>query len=211
MRESEVANIIIEWLKSDGWEIYKEVPFYGVRFDIVAVKHNIVWHIETKAHFNLKALEQASRYNVGHRRFVGFEKPKRYDWWIIKDVCMKYDTGIIAVNKERVVYFQKEKFFRKPLLLDRLTLIEEYKRDDIIAGSRNHYYSPYQETIKMVCEILSKGKKTIKEIMIELDGNHHYSSSTPERSLASAIINFERDIIDVEKVGNKYYYSLKNV
>lgn len=48
MTESDIAKAAIEWLTPRGFECYSEVPCYGGRADIVAVRQSVIWIVETK-------------------------------------------------------------------------------------------------------------------------------------------------------------------
>jgi len=56
--EADLARITCDWLESQGWETFKEVPCYGGRADIVAVRSKVVWIVETKLTLSLPLMTQ---------------------------------------------------------------------------------------------------------------------------------------------------------
>ncbi len=46
--ESALAEVVTTWLRADGWATFHEIECWGGRADIVAVRHGLVWLIETK-------------------------------------------------------------------------------------------------------------------------------------------------------------------
>lgn len=56
--EAELARITCDWLESQGWETFKEVPCFGGRADIVAVRSRVVWIVETKLTLSLPLMHQ---------------------------------------------------------------------------------------------------------------------------------------------------------
>lgn len=56
--EAELAKLTCAWLESQGWETYKEIPCYGGRADIVAVRSGVVWIVETKLTLSLPLMVQ---------------------------------------------------------------------------------------------------------------------------------------------------------
>jgi len=50
MKETDLAERVINWLEDQHWEIYQEVQFrgYGGIADIVAVRAGYLWIIECK-------------------------------------------------------------------------------------------------------------------------------------------------------------------
>lgn len=48
MTEADIAAAAIKWLTEQGFDCYSEVPCHGGRADIVAVRHSVIWIVETK-------------------------------------------------------------------------------------------------------------------------------------------------------------------
>ena len=69
MKEQELASYIVSYLENENWEIFQEVQFrsYGNIADIVAVKDNKLWIIESKTTLSFKVLEQARRWKCHYR------------------------------------------------------------------------------------------------------------------------------------------------
>ena len=48
IKETEIAEIVIDWLEKQHWDVYQEVPVNSGFADIFAVRNGLVWVIETK-------------------------------------------------------------------------------------------------------------------------------------------------------------------
>lgn len=48
MTEADIACAAIKWLTRQGFDCYSEVPCWGGRADIVAVRQSVIWIVETK-------------------------------------------------------------------------------------------------------------------------------------------------------------------
>ena len=57
--EQELAAIVVDRLKAEGWEVFQEVQVFSTVADIVAKKDSKLWIIETKTSLNLDVLGQA--------------------------------------------------------------------------------------------------------------------------------------------------------
>lgn len=57
--EAELAKVVTTWLRTDGWSTFHEIECRGGRADIVAVRHGLVWLVETKLRAGLEVLAQA--------------------------------------------------------------------------------------------------------------------------------------------------------
>lgn len=68
--ETELAALVIAWLREDGWTIYQEVEhFNSPRIaDIVAWKDGLAWVVEVKSTCGFELLEQALHYRGSAHR-----------------------------------------------------------------------------------------------------------------------------------------------
>jgi len=76
MKETELAEKVVDWLKSQHWEVYQEVQPHAFdrTADIVAVTGNLLWIIEVKKSLSLALLEQALRWR-GYANYISIATP----------------------------------------------------------------------------------------------------------------------------------------
>jgi hypothetical protein len=86
-------------------------------------------------------------------------------------------------------------------------LTEEHKTWLQGGSSGGGYVTPYKMTMKKVKEFLRKNRKwvSIKEILDHCET--HYAS--PKSSLANALLNFEREWCEAQKIDGKWYFRYK--
>lgn len=229
MKETEVAEKVIEYMKNDGWEVFKEVyePFNMYRrIDIVCKKHNILWAIECKSSINFKILMQGAKGKT-YCHFASIAVPvvKDHDansftrqyceergigMFVIDEYTVKRGTGMIGIDEYSVNCKVYPKYNRRNLSEYLLpNLHETYKSTDVIAGSRDSFWSPYRQTIQNIVAILKKhGRLTKAELWEKLAGNHHWQGDSAKHTMAAQILKHEKDIIKTEKVGKVLYFDL---
>src|SRR3990172_8380228 len=103
MKETELAEPVIDWLASQNWNVYQEVSFsrMGGVADICAERHGVLWIIETKTAMSIEVLNQASAWPV-HFRSIAVPKAKREskrDYRVARDY---YGVGVIEVSKNYI-------------------------------------------------------------------------------------------------------------
>lgn len=184
LSEKDLAKEVVSWLKKNNYEVYQEVQVfaYGQIADIVAVKDNRIWVIETKTSFGLKVLEQAHSWkNFANKVSVAVPVRKRR-YGRAKDfgrlVCSVLNIGLIEVGIN---------FFNKKHGQDYSWIEEMFK--------------PYEEEIDMphlqdsLCEL----HKTFAEA-----GNNSGDRLTPIgatmklKYLRSSIVYYKHQMISIE-------------
>jgi len=216
MKETEVAEKVIEYMAADGWEIFKEVyePYNPYRrIDIVCKKGNILWAIECKSNINFKVLWQARRSNT-YCHFSSVAVPKIKDTDIlgyVKNHCELNKFGLFLIEQYSVSVSVWPKLYRN-CIADHMFphLHQVYKSVEIKAGSKDSFWSPYKQTIMNVVKILKEHKKLTKdELFDKLDGKYHWTGKSAKNTMAAQILKFEKDIITTEKSGKLLYFKLK--
>ena len=94
--EKELASVVIENLKKEGWTTYPEI----LGIDIVAVKDDKIIAVEAKKHFNLKVISQAYK----NRNFVNETWiAVTAGWQSLEDmgliIARKLNIGVMFVSK----------------------------------------------------------------------------------------------------------------
>ncbi len=62
-RESDMVSVICRHLVATGYQVFREVAYYGRRIDVLALRHDQFWAYEAKLTQWSRALEQA-RWHV---------------------------------------------------------------------------------------------------------------------------------------------------
>ena len=216
MKETELAKPVIAWLTKQHWEVYQEVQFsYGGGIaDIVAVRHGILWIIETKTTFGFAVLNQASRW-LAHYRSVAVPFSRQRDYRV---ALHYYRVGVIEVGE-----FQDcEVYEHIPAPLVRMNH-ERSKRyiDSLVelqktyaeAGSRSgSHLTPYKNTMIEVRKIISSNPGCTVKYLYERLGKMHYGSPQSFKgNLHKALIDFEKDWCEVKTDTRPYTFFCKEI
>lgn len=215
--ESDLAQEVINWLEKDGWVTYKEVSVrYGV-IDIVAIKDNIYWAIETKTKYCSSVLAQAHHHlHYFHKVSVAVPEIRASDrdGRIVFDYFAKGNgIGTIKVYYNRYgsvnsVYEGLKPKFNDNAKSDNLKscLFDEQKQS--VAGSQaGGCITSYKLTVMRIKEYLQQiGEATIADIVKNI--KHHYRSDASARnSLSQYLVRFDNEI-KVKYENNKTVYYL---
>lgn len=204
--ELEIATAIIAWLTDNGWDVYQEVQprQFSRRADIVALKDEKVWVIETKTSLGLYVIAQAYYWNVDYRS-VGVPGGKRADdvsRGFAKIILRKFNMGLFEVKQMFSNYVltahnviepkQNEHLFDKSVILGALTDEHKYL---LPAGSKGGgYVTEYRLSIEKVKEFIKNNPGTTMLEITNALGKLHYSNIYSARnSLTTALLNWERD------------------
>jgi len=166
-----------------GWEIYQEVQIYAFdrRADIVALKGNITWVIETKMNAGLEVIQQANRWQT-HAHYVSIAVPRgrrSRTAHFARLVCKKFDIGMLECDMYNDRYNVRQdvapKLYRNPYRRLRNTLTEHHKTYAEAGNSDGKFWSPFKQTCKeLVRAVTAKPGMTMKELVNSI--SHHYSS-----------------------------------
>ena len=180
--EEELAEKIVTWLKENGWVVYQEVQImsYDRIADIVAVKDDKTWVIETKLNFGFTVLEQADAW-LNWANYVSIGIPYKNSKHFKDRVAELLGLGVLCVSKD----FYREKFLIKQRVLAKENKepykylkerLNNYQKDFAKAGNSNgKRYTPYSHTVKQLEDLAEKEpgiqlRDAIQKIQ------HHYRS-----------------------------------
>lgn len=204
MKEIELAEPVVEWLKSQNWNVYQEVQFrhMGGVADIVAERHGILWIVETKTALSIEVLNQASAWTV-HFRSVAVPKAKRdskRDYRVARDY---YGVGVIEVTNHSV-----DETLRPPLYLRHhkmakrmLCQLTDLHKTFCKAGSKGGgHLTPYKLTMMEVRRTIEKHPGCTVEELFEIHGSMHYANkSSFKGNILKCLDDFERDWCRIDK------------
>ena len=223
MKETELAKPVVQWLTDQHWDVYQEVQFnYGGGIaDILAVKNNIMWIIETKTSMTFTVLEQASKW-LSHYRSIAIPSAKRDTGrkfsYLLAD---KVNVGIIEVNTRTfngsylVTEIEPAKLMRehneycRKFMFPKLR--EEHKTFAEAGNNHGNRYTPYQGTINQVRNYIQKNPGcTIKEIFDELGRCHYSNTQSAKGSVLSALQTFESSWCETVRDEKQFRFYIKD-
>lgn len=209
MRETELAEQVIEWLHVQNWNIYQEVKFRGIDgiADIVAERHGILWVVETKTAMSIEVLNQASAWPV-HFRSIAVPSAKRdskRDYRVARDY---YGVGVIEVSKYDIVEKVKPPLYLRhhrtaKRLLGQLT---ELHKTFAKAGSKGgSHLTPYKMTMMEIRRTVERQPGCTIEDLFAKHGSMHYANkSSFKGNVLKCLEYFEKDWCRIDKTSKPF-------
>lgn len=181
LRETEVADVLIQHIKKSGWEVYQEVYINGRIVDILAVKGNKYWAVECKMRMNFDVIEQA--YNWC--KFVDYvsicvpypNKRKWRNFRIMKIILAKLGIGFLAVTKSRSCIEISPPPLNDNISGKKYIKLYEEQKTYAQAGSRGGgYYTPFKTTCQNLERIVrSNAGISLSDAVSRIE--HHYKNN----------------------------------
>ncbi len=221
--EEELAAHVVEWLQSDGWEVFQEVQLstYGERADIVARRDGILWAIEVKKSLTFEVIAQARRWIWwAHHGSIAVPRTKgggrNHGRELAFQVCAAERVGIITVGKDswepRIRVKQdvapalnrRNEIIEKPWVKELNNALTPERKDFAKAGNADgRRWTPFQATCE---EALIKARAhpgiTLKNLVDSI--SHHYASPSSARgSLAKWIRKGSVKGLEIKEDGRK--------
>lgn len=188
--EEMLAEILVDFLEIEGWEVYQEVKTFWGRIDIVAVKGPIKWAIECKLSFGFSVLEQAHKA-IGKFHYVSVAVPYRAHNHFANKIAKMYGIGVLVVSKSgwrNLHESAKPRLFRKPKATP--TLYEEQKTYCKAGSNKGGHWTPFKGTRERLLNIVhNRPGIPFQEALKKLD--HHYSSLASAKSCIKNLIGTE--------------------
>jgi hypothetical protein len=156
--ETELAKVVIAYLRELQWEIYMEVSMGSGVADIVAVQGKLIWIVECKRSFTLDVLSQAYRWRK-QAHWVSVAIPMRYhiDPLGIRIMesfgigCLEArDTGMVT---ERIEPFMNRKAH---VQITRERLFDEQKTFCEAGTSKGGYFTPFKSTCRRIAQYVKE-------------------------------------------------------
>jgi hypothetical protein len=197
--EVEVGRPLVESLRARGWTVYQEVESrLGPIADVVAVRGPVLWVIEVKVRYSFAVLEQAHAWK-GHANFRSVAVPDRPDRFQL-EVAQALGLGVLEVMvaapswvDDPVIERARPEFSRSRSTMLSAKLRPEQQTYAEAGG--NGRWTPFKATCEQIRWALGrKGPMTIRELVVELHGLHHYASEASARTSLFGVI--QRGLVD---------------
>jgi len=184
--ETEVAALVVAWLRAQDWEVFQEVESPGGRaIDIVARKAGVTWAIEVKRALNLAVFEQAhSSTPYAHRCSVAVPRMKNvspgYSFGV--QVAKRFGVGLIEVWPQTATPRVVEPVTPKHSTEVKGNLgasLRPAQQVYAAAGSSgSSHWTPFRETATRLKQVVWAAKTglTMQEALTRMK-THHYSST----------------------------------
>lgn len=214
--EAELALCVENYLKSQGWQVFKEVKPNSLSSiaDIVAVKDKKIWIIETKLQYGTKVLDQAYKWkNYAHYVSIAVPTSKHVSF-VLDHFLNHFGLGKIFVypptsTTKGIVSIKKEATFKKDVVDLAIWNSLHIEQKDSIAGSKGGgYVTPYKLTIAEVKQFLKFNPKSSIDQIVSKIKHHYTSNSIAANNLSKMLVEVETDFI-VENDKGKKLFSLK--
>jgi len=207
MSEAELAKHFIEYF-SEGYEIFQEVPAYGV-IDFVAKQGAINIAVEVKKNLNFQVIEQAF-FNRSYCTYSYIAVPAVKSHHFGHKICQEYGIGVLEYRERgfmenRNVFEVVKPKITRPTRLFKLKL-EDYMKQSV-AGSQNNRVTAFGNTVnEMVKYIQRHPGCTLKNCLENID--FHWSSISAAKSsvrkwISNGVINefkIENEILILNKI-----------
>lgn len=194
MKESDIGQILVEYLRGEGWDCYPEVDLRVGRADIVAVRDKrFVWVIECKQGMSLALLDQAHRW-VGYAHYISVALPRYKRMAESARIFMRdHGIGMLAVEEYHNRHGERPpvteeigaRFYRDKwghigrYVLN--SLHEDMKRFMPGGTAQSGYSTPWRRTMDAARLFIKNTPGcSVKELVTGI--NHHYQSTNAARN-----------------------------
>jgi len=203
MKEIELGEKIVSWIKNKGWEVYQEVTIWGKIADIIAIKDEKIWIIECKTSLNFGLIEQADHWkNYAHYTSIAIpQSSKRIKGHnLAYNICMERGIGVLKLNYYKGIYNHEEHWSvmerSKPKLNERADhwtktikskLLEEHKTY-AKAGSPGNTkrFTLFKKTCMELTDVVRDNPGIeLKEAIFKI--KHHYKN---DRSAIGSMLKY---------------------
>lgn len=189
--EKDLAAQIIKYLKSDGYEIYQEVPMGGIAADIVAVAGPVLVVVETKKNLGLDVLEQCKNWlNHANMVYAGVFKPKRSQTTFGRQVARTFGIGTLEVNVAKYQSIEEadvSEHIRPDFRRKIDNRLRDALRPEMMTGeygdagtNRGGRFTPFKQTTEALLDVVRRsGPITLKDAISQI--KTHYASGAAAR------------------------------
>jgi hypothetical protein len=184
--ETELARVLVGWLKLEGWDVYQEVHMKGATCDVVATRGPLIWAIETKLQFGCSVLEQAAGW-LTRANLVSVATPPSRPSHVLTEYARDRGIGWLQITSRVQDWPGLEPALHR--VCDRAQGLREWLRPQqqsgVPAGSQGGYFTPFKDTCeKVAAKVRERPGLTLKELLTDLGRMHYASAPTARSSIA---------------------------
>jgi len=174
MKETDLAKPVADWLRSKGYTVYSEIPFYTRCLDMVGLNGSEIIVVELKLSLSIKLIKQAVIAQLATNDiYVGIPTNPRPN---SIELCKKYHLGILSVQDGKVLEILKPSSARQ--VWDSM---RQHLRDNALLTEPNDAAGlpmmsgcgPAQAVGEMVKEYVGKNPKAGWREIFENVPNHY--------------------------------------
>jgi len=183
MKETDIAERVINYLTDLRWDVYQEVQFetYGRCADIVATQGPVLWIIECKTSAGLAVINQAYGW-VGAANMVSVAVPK-ITTRVFNRICIKFGIGVITVDKQ-IFDWVRPALSRRSTADMRAVLSIEHKTYAKAGNSKSSRWTPFQSTCINILATVQRSPGISMKDLVKTTQTHYSCPSTARTCLA---------------------------
>lgn len=107
MKETDLAKPVADWLRSEGFVVYSEIPYWDRCIDMVGLKDDSIRVVELKVKYSKKALNQAIKCQLATDNIFVASTTKPMNKTI--QLCQKHGIGLLKVDSQVEIILQPHK------------------------------------------------------------------------------------------------------
>ena len=214
-KETEIAEVVIAYLRNLQWEIHEEVQVFsgGPIADIVGVQGGISYVVETKTALGLPVIAQAQAWkSYANYVSVGVPYSGRYIR-MAEDICRHYGIGVLYVfnnrdcnQRVRPRLNRYHRAWREMLL----KAVESVPENYAAAGNADHnYYTAFRRTCDNLRRYLRENGPSVMRDVINSIDTHYATDSTAKACISKWARDGVIKGVVVKKIGGKLILQLE--
>lgn len=107
MKEIELAKPVADWMRSEGFTVYSEIPYWDRCIDMVGLKDDVIRVVELKVKYSKYAMNQAVKCQLATSDIFVASTTKPMNKTI--QYCQKYGVGLLKVDSQVEVILRPHK------------------------------------------------------------------------------------------------------
>ena len=200
--EFELAEVVVDWIESKTWEVYQEVQFRTLASvaDIVAIKDDQMWIVETKISLGLQVMAQADKWRCHYRSVAVLRGKKNRDYGrnLAYKICRNYlGIGVIEVHPSThdiwTIVSPKLQEGVESFVEQQRRVLSPLHKNFAKAGSKGSgHLTNYKYTMLKVKEFIGDNPGCTLSEIIETVGKAHYmTEASAKQGIRKALTEWE--------------------
>ena len=213
--ETELAKIVVAWLETNGWEVFKEVKsaIGSCIADIVARKEGKIWVIECKQSLGLAVMRQAHHWlpyatqvSVAVPSITAGNKDRQFANTLlhilgIGHISIQYNyrgqPSVCEVSQSVENSGSRISVFNS-------VLCEGHKTFAEAGNAKGKHWSPFQQTVLNIKEYLSTHNGSSLDTILENVTTHYASKASAKNALIQLYLKKTLKGIRAEMIGRTW-------